>query len=1784
MKVNKDTVFNNLGVTTTLKLPRYEGLTDIGDEYGMEGDIVFIRSTQELCFHDGTTWVCLPTTFPVLQNLGNGVPVYTGNAGDFYTLVSTGPELTIVENSGSGEVEFTVNVPSDIPLQNVNNATPGLTYAEVYNGTPNELRSLASLSTELIIQQTGNDITFEFVGQSTSPPLNEVLFNGDSTDGIFGPQNIEVDSSSILSFNGLGDLLNPGVVMQFTDPDDAQIIEKASGTSSLILRKAQPDIGNIEIAEVQVRVMDGCDLLLDRYITDLGQGVLRLPLTRTSVGGPSSPIGTVANAGQGSVVYDDIRQSAFMYVGGIITPPQTSLHPWPPTQSTLPLGSGWMPVLNDVVGNRDDDPFGTGPAPGFGLVRVFPPLLGSLSGQDTNTRVISQLYPGTGINMSYLANGNIEISAAGGGLNLQSLGDGELVLDLTTLPDPSIYTLKGAENQSLGIPVEETVVNDPAFPPVLATDGNIVGVPLNNITQIFVDSGAGNDANTGVSVTSIVQTIDRAFEVARFRNANQQLSILLQGSTPFQITNGTHNWRIGDRGRQSQLVEVVGQLTDVITDTATFNVDSVTNLLTVQSASFINANDVGKSFRVTIPSGGSVVLTLGTYNPSTNAFTVASTDTNVPLATPLDIVVLQRENVIEITRFSSETNIVSDNTPIIFRNIIFDFYTQVPVVFSNLNAVFENCVFRMRNDSANTFSSIRLDNCTWRTPFSKEISTSPFSLRPSNQTGLVFDTNTNPITQFHILTRNSIVDLANSVIRGNNLTSFGNGVSFYAYESQLTMTECCTFQNKNVLIQQHIGSMFLGRNIEFYDSDGLVQSNATVFMNQFRVRYTVQLTVALFIVLGGEIILDGFECEYPDVPLLSMEESKGRVENFSVTQTSFTGNAFPIITMNQSRVDINNGTIPQNQGAFIQAVNSTVFADTLTLNDPRFGGITGDIYEIENCTAQFDNCKTDITNTNVNTIYNAVYSTLRLNNCDITFSTTASTPVNNLVSANYSTVYIAGLQNSTSFGAFPSSVSAFSFIHSNVTLDRFNITGVNPFDGSYLTPWTIIQQSGELTVKDCIVSGFNTGMFDLVNVTAQFTGNTVNNAPFLGNPPSNDTFGIRADACVIDIVDTYISFFQSDASGGFVGYCCFLRSTILNALYNINIAQSITFSNSDIAVYGENSDIRIRALSTDINASLVFQQNRFAFDLYNCKLYLDGENEDLTNNRYILFDRASVSYIRYVNTTLYLSHVGTFPVTSTVGTHFIEGNDGALYIVECTFGDSGDIQNTNTMINVTSTQLEMRNTTFNTNFGTITTYAVESTNCSVLCENNVYNSFSTSGVAMKCNTSIGTIVDAFYTNYNRSLEFVDSTFNINTISSSISSAGTHVFAQNSKLIVEAGTYTSPGTSTEIVFDIDFTDLRVRNILNNTFSNQVINQHEKFIVATNQSTVHMQSVQFNDTNPGTFPFNGPNVFDFTRDTTVSMIACQVLSPSGGTLINMNSGQMYMESCVFSNNTGLVAQLTNCKCRVDQTLFSLNVSCINITNGMLSITNPSQTTGFDQNTNSCIVANSTEMYIDNTNFTNNASANVMVLNSCDVFMTNCRMDENNICFDNAKACNFNLQRCVFARTTQIIMSCVSCKLNIEECSFNTLNIPIFQPFRLNDVSGVFLLCNFNMANLSSTNPILRCQRCDLRFNQNNFQNENTNSQPCIDALHSNILLQDNTTAGSGTPAIPQIRARPNTQITGALTGSSFPLTPGTSLEIIDSAGIGVLYDPSSCNIYDISTGPSTGGVIPNVSILR
>jgi len=57
--VTKDTYYNNLYTTNNLKIPKYKNLAQLGDQPGLEGNVILDKSTGEFCWHDGVSWQCV---------------------------------------------------------------------------------------------------------------------------------------------------------------------------------------------------------------------------------------------------------------------------------------------------------------------------------------------------------------------------------------------------------------------------------------------------------------------------------------------------------------------------------------------------------------------------------------------------------------------------------------------------------------------------------------------------------------------------------------------------------------------------------------------------------------------------------------------------------------------------------------------------------------------------------------------------------------------------------------------------------------------------------------------------------------------------------------------------------------------------------------------------------------------------------------------------------------------------------------------------------------------------------------------------------------------------------------------------------------------------------------------------------------------------------------------------------------------------------------------------------------------------------------------------------------------------------------------------------------------------------------------------------------------------------------------------------------------------------------------------------------------------------------------
>jgi len=99
--VFKDNIYNNIMHTNSVKIPRWKSLDAVGDQSGMEGNIILDISTGLFCFHDGLSWICLNNV--TMENIGNGIGVYVQSSGpnpfQLKSLISTNSNLTITDNN-----------------------------------------------------------------------------------------------------------------------------------------------------------------------------------------------------------------------------------------------------------------------------------------------------------------------------------------------------------------------------------------------------------------------------------------------------------------------------------------------------------------------------------------------------------------------------------------------------------------------------------------------------------------------------------------------------------------------------------------------------------------------------------------------------------------------------------------------------------------------------------------------------------------------------------------------------------------------------------------------------------------------------------------------------------------------------------------------------------------------------------------------------------------------------------------------------------------------------------------------------------------------------------------------------------------------------------------------------------------------------------------------------------------------------------------------------------------------------------------------------------------------------------------------------------------------------------------------------------------------------------------------------------------------------------------------------------------------------------------------------
>lgn len=60
--VNTDVVFSSVVSNRQLKVPSYKTLSAVGNNTGMIGNIILLKSTSELCYHNGDHWIIVSSS------------------------------------------------------------------------------------------------------------------------------------------------------------------------------------------------------------------------------------------------------------------------------------------------------------------------------------------------------------------------------------------------------------------------------------------------------------------------------------------------------------------------------------------------------------------------------------------------------------------------------------------------------------------------------------------------------------------------------------------------------------------------------------------------------------------------------------------------------------------------------------------------------------------------------------------------------------------------------------------------------------------------------------------------------------------------------------------------------------------------------------------------------------------------------------------------------------------------------------------------------------------------------------------------------------------------------------------------------------------------------------------------------------------------------------------------------------------------------------------------------------------------------------------------------------------------------------------------------------------------------------------------------------------------------------------------------------------------------------------------------------------------------------------
>jgi len=355
------------------------------------------------------------------------------------------------------------------------------------------------------------------------------------------------------------------------------------------------------------------------------------------------------------------------------------------------------------------------------------------------------------------------------------------------------------------VQTEDTRINDYHYNPNPSLNGNKVGVPIEHTLTIYVnnDTTIGKDFYNGLSAipgtgdNGPVNTLERAFEILRFRSYVTNATIkLINGSVNGNhlITPGRNNFNIGTRGREKKNVMIEG---DMLKSLFTSTIDALLThdgdgLIQLQiPTNQFTEHMYGKICRHTdISNNIREFMIIGREDAdpltATNIITIAYTDSS--FFNPGDTIeILERTTNLVITE---NTSFETDNYYLHFKDITFvlDTYTFSSVRFDNMNMIWTNIGFQ--HSSTSLYDS--LITVTNSTIITNRIG---FSDDDQNYTGVFIHNNclNQQSIQMKWTILKSTMSLYNSGFKGTN----NNSIMIDSYDSYIDLYSSALYKNYN---------------------------------------------------------------------------------------------------------------------------------------------------------------------------------------------------------------------------------------------------------------------------------------------------------------------------------------------------------------------------------------------------------------------------------------------------------------------------------------------------------------------------------------------------------------------------------------------------------------------------------------------------------------------------------------------------------------------------------------------------------------------------------------------------------------------------------------------------------------------------------------------------------------------------------------------------------------------------------------------------------------------------